>query len=284
MSHDRTRPSKALGAFIALSYGPIIAATYVLLKKVGNGRPDLLLALSSLVSAAAIAGIFPKASFKALISRPILLRSVCFAGAQVLLVASLRSAEVSGALVAAMAGTVVAYVSHWFLRRKTQAPSWFGWLISICGTILAVTSIRMAALPIMAGILQGFSFFLLKGITRTNIQPIATQFPIFLITGLLGALFNVPSGITMPGVVAVAGVGFVLIIVQLYAYWINKVFAGTTASIIGGSRVPASLAIDHFFIGAHVSLNFFFGALLVLFGFALETFHQKRLAANAEAP
>ncbi len=268
-------------AGLLVFYGPLVASTYLMLKSLGGLHPEVLLGAASALAAILVCLVVPRHSFIALKEKEILLRGLFFALAQVLLVSSFAKSNVASSLVAAMAGTVVAYYLHRARDRQGKlSVSVALFAVTAGGVGLLIFNVGFSPVAWIAGVLQGASFFLLKRITSKKIHFLATQFPILLFTGVLGLGRILFVGAEMPGGSVVFFASCLLLFAQVVAYWTNCLFDGRVAAVIGGTRIPYSILFDRIYSGVPIRFGFVFGALLILCGFAFESTLAKEKSTN----
>ncbi len=261
---------RVLSNILLVAYGPVIACTYISIHKLSDGKPVPLLGAASLLAAIVIAPFARKELKEVLFSRPFVIRSVLFAGAQTLLVAGFIQSSVSASLAIAMAGVVVSFLLHkvkdWISNRERITGYAVAALaMTAIGILQLASGATVSVLAFFGGILQGAAFFQLHAISRKGVSPLAAQAPVLLITAAFALIPSV--GRVNFSTVSLLIAAVLIICSQLLAFVLNRRFDGATASIAAGTRVPASIVLDHLFFAVPISARVGMGVLLVFAGF-----------------
>lgn len=201
--------------------------------------------------------VFPFSKTKGIIEelKPKLIsRSIIFSVAQCFVIKALENRSTFSTFSSIALGTILAItLGKFFLRETITKTSFFGIILTFFGVFLLKKDFSMPYLALVAGILQGTGVFLTKkrSVAGASIPDMASanlltllviSTPLTMVT-LLDA--NSPKPTLHWFIVLLVGVGFAAL--QTSYNYLSKNIDSWMLSLVGNSRIPASILVASIF-------------------------------------
>lgn len=261
-----------LNALFGLSYGGIIAGTYLIAKLTGaKGGVDVACISSFIVFLVHII-IWPKITAQAFANWKNNLRGFLFGITQIFLFVAQSEAPTSTMLIASIAG---ALAGAWFGRLiLKEHPSWnevLAMVIAVGGSILGAEGhIGASIWAITGGLIQGFTGITARSLMRDKASKRGSIGSGFFILGVVCLIWLIvtktvpePANINIWGVI---GVGIAATCSQYAFFHLYKIYNTQKATVFTLLRAPWGVAIESVALNSGVTALKVLSSIIVFAG------------------
>lgn len=232
--------------------------------------------------------VWPKLTVSGLLKPEMLFRGALYGSTQMLIFTAQSRGQSSSALVAATMGSICGVVlGRLILKERIQGYA----LVAVGFCSIAVFSNPLLVLNshfgVLGGLTQGLGFVIARSLMlkqQSIRQSISTQ---FFIAGcitlcVLAFTHRLPSITTISGrnMLILLAFGFVI---QYGFFYLYKVLDAQRASLLTLSRLPSSIALEHFVVGLPINGSQLFATANIVIGNIFLLFDASRSASRRDS-
>ncbi len=260
-------------------YGPLVAATYIAIKhfELSGGNGSTLFTIASGLGFFAHFLLAPRSVLRALLRPKIMLRGLLFGLSQVFILQAQSTGSTTYALSAAVVGSsLVIAAAGLILKERISKGAFASGLLALSGCALNPAILGVSVLGVLGGVTQGVAAITTRSIVGAQKgKNVVLDTFLSVAVGLFcsmafGALFLEPSQLThlkanthlLPILVVLSAT----LLTQYAFFALYRALPAHKASVVGLSRIPASLALEFLLVGSVYSTREIASALLVATG------------------
>ncbi len=261
-----------LNSLFGLSYGGIIASTYLIAKLTGaRGGIDVACVSAFAVFLIHII-IWPKLTFSAFTDWRNNLRGFLFGVTQIFLFLAQSTAPTSTMLIASITG---ALAGAWFGRLiLKEHPSWneiLAMIIAVAGTLIGSYDHLSANLwAVIGGLIQGFTGITARSLMKSKVSRRGAVGSGFFMLGTICLLWllltKTSSQILNVNIWGVIGVGIAASCSQYAFFQLYKIYSTQKATVFTLLRAPWGVTIESVFLNSGVTALKVLSSIIVFAG------------------
>ena len=276
---------------LTLFYGPLVAATYLLIRHGGIGGSDgfVNFVFASAVGFAVHFVYSPRAMSQAIFDPKVSLRGLLFGVSQILILQAQAQGSTTYALTTALAGNFAVFLASSFLfKEKTGKGGWICGALAFGGCAINPKLLDLSTIGLLGGITQGIAALTTRSI-MTRAGPARALRDAYHSVGvglfyasLFGTLFLARKSehasiadISLSGTLTILAA---VLITQYSFFALYRSMPAHKASIVSLSRLPASLLLEAALFGASFSGIEILSTLTIAAGAVLLPFLNQALS------
>lgn len=253
-------PFSSKAVLLGILYGGFVAAAYFLVRLRGVHGGLEIFTLGCFISFFLHLLVVPRKAAIGLRDPRMFVRGLFYGLAQVFIFKAQYDGQTSGALVAAVFGSVIAVVlGHFLLKERPSRLAILAIVLAFSGFFIDLSLFMTSSWGIAGGLVQGLSIVTVRWLMKNKHSQQEAISVGFLLGGIVGLLTLTVSGelslISQIHLVDMLWAVPVMFITQYFYFYLIKILDAPRSSILVLTRIPWAMGLEFAVLGIVASVN-----------------------------